>query len=137
MAQIVVRKFTCDRCNKPYNETETAGKDDGQSGKPAVIFVLESRIPNEKAKTMPEIVRFEDLCPKCSGRVIDLVNQIRLDKAEGDQQTSKPDGQPADPSSATAPVTAESTGKVDKAGEKTDNKSKGQRAGGSAEPTTH
>lgn len=133
MAQIVVRKFTCDRCNKPYNETETAGKDD-QSGKPAVIFALESRIPNEKAKTMPEVVRFEDLCPKCSGRVIDLVNQIRLEKAE---DNSKPDGQSADPAPAAAPGAADATVKVDKTAEKTDNKQKGQRAGGSAEPTTH
>lgn len=137
MAQIVVRKFTCDRCSKQYSETESAGKDDAQSAKPTVIFVLESRIPNEKAKVMPEVVRFEDLCPKCSGRMIDLVNAIRLDKPESDPQTSKPDGQAADPAPATAPATAETTGKVDKAGEKTDNKSKGQRAGGSAEPITH
>jgi hypothetical protein len=137
MAQIVVRKFTCDRCNKPYNETETAGKDDGKSAKPEVIFVLESRIPNEKAQTMPEVVRFEDLCPKCSGRVIDLVNQIRLEKAEDKQPSSKPDGPVAEPAPATAPAVADATVKVDKTAEKNDNKNKGARAGGSAEPTTH
>jgi len=135
MAQIVVRKFTCDRCSKQYSETESAGKDDAQSAKPTVIFVLESRIPNEKAKVMPEVVRFEDLCPKCSGRVIDLVNAIRLDKPESDNP--KPDGPAAEPAPATAPAAADATGKVDKTAEKTDNKSKGPRAGGSAEPTTH
>jgi len=129
MAQIVVRKFTCDRCKKPYNETETDAAVDAQSHKPKVILSLESHIPNEKALTSPEVVKFEDLCPKCQGRVLDLVYQIRLEKVETEPKAEAPVGDPV-------PAAADPTVKVDKPPEKTDNKQKGPRAGSSAEPTT-
>jgi hypothetical protein len=142
MAQIVVRKFTCDRCKKPYDETQTDGKDDSKAHAPKVIFVVESHIPNEKATVMPESIRFEDLCPKCKRRVLDLFDQLRLEKVgdeapKGDTQTGET-AQTGDSSTpATAPAGSGTTGKVDKTPEKTDNKDKGARAGGSADPTTH
>lgn len=141
MAQIVVRKFTCDRCKKPYNETETDAAADKIAGT-KVIFTLESHISHPDApKVGPELVKFEDLCAGCQKRVTDLIGQIRLDKGKDDKDESKDDKSKQDTQSAgpaTAPEPAPATTvRVDKAGEKTDNKEKGQRAGGSAEPTKH
>ena len=135
MAQIVVRKFTCDRCNKPYNETETDAAADAQSHKPKVTFSLESYIPNEKAKSSPDLVKFEDICPKCQSRVLDLVYQIRLENREATASETSPTPKP-DATIAEIVFTPDPAGKVDKAPEKMDNKSKGTRAGNPAEPTT-
>lgn len=137
MAQIVVRKFSCDRCKKPYNEIETDGEADKAADGPKVIFIAESHIPNEKAKVMPETVKFKDLCPKCSGRVLDLLAQIRLDKGVEDEKNAESKDGATDKGTTTQTTIPEATARPDDKKADKARSDAGKRAGGSAEPQTH
>ena len=92
MASETLVRRTCDRCKKVIAE-EASPKQAGSPGteKCAPTFILEVRRiqPDPVLATKGEAVQFDDLCTKCIGRVLDLVGQIRLEKAEGDDKTNQ------------------------------------------------
>lgn len=124
MAQQVIRRFTCDRCEKPYEEPDPESK-----STPTVIFSATTTI------VVGKDVKYEDLCPKCTGRVLDLLGQIRLDKPDAGEKSPSTTPQAELPGTAAATNDSAAPGSepaTDKKAEQT----AGHRASGSTEPTT-
>lgn len=95
MARETVVKASCDRCKKLIAEEApgTAAADLYPDEKSAPTFYLEvRRIQSDPAiATKGESLRFDDLCTRCKGRVMDLVGQLRLDQKEGADAPDKQD----------------------------------------------
>lgn len=76
MAQKVIRQFTCDRCKKPYQDLAASAAEASQGfGKEKPKLILEANMEDVVCT-----LRFDDLCPRCDGRVAELVGHMRLDK---------------------------------------------------------
>ena len=89
MASETLVRRTCDRCKKVIAE-EVPPKQAGTERAPPIFFLEVRRIQSDPVvATSGETVRFDDLCTKCIGRVLDLSNQIRLYSQEGDDKLDK------------------------------------------------
>lgn len=96
MASETLVRRTCDRCKKVIAEEAPTKKapappGNAQDQKEAPTFILEvRRIQSDPAiAARGEAVTFDDLCTKCTGRLMDLVGQIRLDSKEGSDAPDK------------------------------------------------
>lgn len=103
MAKETLTRVTCDRCNKMFNESAPLS---AQFEKAPPTLHLEFT-PGEDPKQRLS-VSFSDLCPKCQGRISDLVGQIKLDRKDGDSGLD-PTGKTSDNKTPAEPPPAAAT----------------------------
>ncbi len=88
MAQQIIRRFTCDRCKKPYEENDPESK-----AAVMVVFQVVTTFVDDKGANIRPLT-LEDVCPKCKGRLCDLLSQMRLDRPDPGEKTAAKDEAP-------------------------------------------
>jgi hypothetical protein len=78
---------TCDRCGKMYNEAPPAPVTNetpkNAAARPPMLMLQVVPMSLEGGKEQPlTTIKFDDLCPKCQSRCLDLVAAIRLEKTD-------------------------------------------------------